>query len=162
MFYGGENDHTVHRLRAGLTALERCEQALAFVIGGARPNRGFYGSDDMATFLRDHGISQERIFQGRYSNDTLSNVNELMAFMHTHHITHLTLVSDALHLMRIRWLLVRASPLLPSLITLGYAHTSSFVHPWHILTRPLYEIGAWSVMLMPTSIQRTLLAWVRV
>jgi uncharacterized SAM-binding protein YcdF (DUF218 family) len=162
MFYGGENVHTVDRLRKGLEPLNSCEKAKAFVIGGARPLRGFYGSDTMAIFLRDHGVSDARITQGRLSDDTLSNVNELITLTHMHQITHLTLVSDALHLMRIRWLLARATPALPSTVVLSYAHTSPFVHPWQVLTRPLYEMGAWGLMLMPLSIQRTILNWMRV
>jgi uncharacterized SAM-binding protein YcdF (DUF218 family) len=162
IFFGGENTHTTDRLHTGMAQLKRCPDAFAFVIGGARPARGFYGADDMATFLRNRGVSAHRIFQGRLSDDTFSNVHELIALTHAHQITHLTLVSDALHLMRIRFLLQSASPPPPEGLRMEGVPTSPFVAPWHILTRPLYELTAWGMMLLPSRVQRTFLGWVRV
>jgi len=76
-----------------------------FCIGGARPVRGYFGSQVLTERLVAAGVPPEQIYKGSGSNDTISNLSELAGATRARGVRNVVVVTDRLQAMRIAWFL---------------------------------------------------------
>lgn len=134
-----------------------------FCTGGARPEIGYFGCVLMREHLVAVGLNQDKIFADTRSNDTISNIHEALMAASFHEWKSMTLVSDQMHLIRIKVLLDKF-PDKPKIIFAPvngnmFAGVGKFFQIWK---RAHYELLAWIAWkLIPTDVYRFLLDKIR-
>jgi len=159
VLFGGENSHTPARVETALGALRQCPSAVALLIGGARPERGFYGAEEMKAYLAAAGIDPSRLTSERRSFDSASNAEAILSVAAGRPIEELVLVSDTLHIAR----MVHATVLdqaQGSYRLSGLSHLPS-TDPLAWWWRPHYELAAWILVALPDGFQSWLLERIR-
>lgn len=158
VLFGGENSDTDRRVNAALQALEACPALTALLVGGARAERGYFGSEEMRQRLVEAGIDGARLTSERSSFDTDSNADAAVQMAAGKALERLVVVSDALHIARV----VTLTQLRPGN---GYAVQGLPVSltdaPGSLWWRPHYELVAWTLAALPAGVQATILGWVR-
>jgi uncharacterized SAM-binding protein YcdF (DUF218 family) len=145
------DDPELRRERLGKTAALAlaCPPAPILLVGGARPHKGYFGSEEMARQLEAVGLDRRRFRIGRASYDTRTNVLEMKAMAAADGATRLALVSDALHLLRIRAVIGDSVPG-TELIDFPAGGDAG---PARIVSRANYEAAAWLAMLAPEALR---------
>lgn len=159
VFFGGENTHTTSRLETARTALQECPDMPAFLVGGARPSRDFWGSEWMKSWLAETGIAEARLRTERQSRDSRGNLDAMFAIAREEGTRRLVLVSDPLHLQRLLFEAGRT----PTHET--YAFETLAAYPaadrLDFLWRPHYEALAWLEQLLPEGVHRRVVDMLR-
>ncbi len=150
VFFGGENSHTISRVDVAAAALATCPQLEAYLVGGARPLRSTFGSEQMKTMLENAGIAGGRLFTEKASYDSVGNVKAMFELAAARGLQDLVMVSDPLHLIR----LARQSR--------GHAMQGSYrisglpAWPGHdplaFWWRPNHEALAWLLWMLPEEV----------
>jgi hypothetical protein len=55
IFYTDDPADRAQRIEVGLESIQACPNSRVFLLGGARPSRNYFGSEDMAQLLRRSG-----------------------------------------------------------------------------------------------------------
>ncbi len=131
-----------------------CPQSLVFLLGGARPFRNYFGSEEMAQSFRRFGVGQERLRSERNSHDTRTNVAALASLAKANGAARVILVSDPFHLVRIRHEIARLN-LEFALADLATGQDASWRH---VVWRGCYEAMAWASLALPDKIRQSLLS----
>lgn len=158
VLFGGENTDTSRRVDAARQALEACPALTALLVGGARPERNYYGAEEMRGQLMQAGIDGARLTSERASFDTDSNADAALQMAAGQALERLVIVSDALHIARV----VTLTPL-----TTGNGHAVAGLPvsladtPLSLWWRPHYELVAWTLAALPSQVQATILRWIR-
>ena len=109
ILWGDENEigsETERRIAYAIEVWKSGDRSrLVFCIGGARPVRGYFGSQVLTERLVAAGVPREQIHKGSGSNDTVSNLSELAGAARAHGIRNVMVVTDRLQAMRIAWFL---------------------------------------------------------
>jgi uncharacterized SAM-binding protein YcdF (DUF218 family) len=154
IFYSDEADELEQRLATGLRAAQKCPQSLVFLLGGARPFRNYFGSEEMRRNLQLLGVSADRLRSERRSYDTRSNVDELADLVSSNGTRRITLISDPFHLMRIGYEIGRRIP--------GFdldALATGERMPWpRVVKRGAHEVLGWIGALTPDSVRESIFA----
>jgi hypothetical protein len=148
VLYGGPADLAlrlaeVHRL------LRLDPQAHVFCAGGARLVRNVFHCRDVVERLVAGGIDRARLSADTQSSDTRGNIAAALAAAGA---KEPLIVSDALHLLRVRWLVGHIAP--------GRRYrTSATVEPagLHLLARLHWEIAAYFTDALPDGWRRILI-----
>lgn len=158
VLFGGENSHTAARVGAALKELQACPQLKGFLVGGARPERNFYGAEGMRRDLTNAGVDSSRLVSESRSFDSASNAEAVLAAAVGRPISELVLVSDTLHIARMLNVtsLAKPSPYRVSGLP-AFAKADSIGFWW----RPHYELVAWLLTVLPNSVQSQILKWIR-
>lgn len=147
VFFGGENSHTQSRVDTAREALQRCVELRAFLVGGARPQRGFFGSDEMKDQLTKRGIAEERLTTERLSFDSIGNIDAMFALARERRPRELVFVSDPLHIARLD--LIAGYHVMSERYRFSglpaWPRDDAFAFWW----RPHYEAVAWIVRMLP-------------
>lgn len=149
VFYSDDPELRQERLAKAAELARQCPSSQLFLVGGARPHRGYFGSEDMARQLEAMGLGRQRLRTGRASFDTLTNVHEMRAMAAAAGADRLALVSDALHLFRIRAVFGEPAPGMELL----FFPASGEAGLARIVTRANYEAAAWLAMLAPEALR---------
>jgi uncharacterized SAM-binding protein YcdF (DUF218 family) len=154
IFYTDDPADRAQRIEVGLESIQACPNSRVFLLGGARPSRNYFGSEDMAQLLRRSGVGAERLRTERRSHDTRSNVAELVRLAKSDGASAIVLVSDPFHLPRIRHEIARVKADF-SLIDSTAGSNASWAH---IIWRSVYELLAWASLVLPESTRQYLLS----
>jgi len=156
VFFDADEETTMPRAEAGLRIAGLLEIETVFLVGGARPERDYYGSARLAERLADRAESIGLILiADRSSFDTVSNLESVARFKRGQSPdATLVLVSDDYHLMRISWL-VRRGPLAHQDIL--FAPIDKRRSVLDHLERAVWEVGAWTSMILPNDLRQWLL-----
>jgi uncharacterized SAM-binding protein YcdF (DUF218 family) len=149
VFYSDDPASGGERLEAAAELARFCPSALIFLVGGARPHRGFFGSEEMARRLEMAGIERPRMRAGRASYDTESNILEARAMAMENGALRLVLVSDALHLVRIHADFGETPPGM-QLFDRPVGREAGLLRK---VTRANYEAAAWLGMAAPEALR---------
>jgi vancomycin permeability regulator SanA len=150
IFFGGENSHTRSRVNEAADALKACPALRAFLVGGARPDRGYFGSDEMKGMLVDAGVAKNRLASERISFHSFGNIDAMFELAGTGDIEELVLVSDPLHISRLAH---DAS----GHVSFARYRFSGLVawpaeDPLAFWWRPHYEAVAWLMQILPATL----------
>jgi uncharacterized SAM-binding protein YcdF (DUF218 family) len=148
VFYSDDAPMRRERLAKAADLARFCPSALIFLVGGARPHRNYFGSEEMAGQLEGAGIARSRIRTERASYDTATNVAEAKA-MAAAGAARLALVSDALHLLRIHAVFGQTPPGME----LSDFPTGGDAGLLRMVSRANYEAAAWLAMLAPQTLR---------
>ena len=149
VFYSDDLALRRERLAKAAELARECPSALIFLVGGARPHRNYFGSEDMARGLAAMGLGRQRLRTGRESYDTQTNVLEMKAMTAADGAARLALVSDALHLWRIRAVSGDPQPG-AELFDFPVGGDAGLMR---IVSRANYEAAAWLAMLAPEALR---------
>lgn len=163
IFYAGSVEGTLAVAGPVLAVAREGRIDHVLIAGGARPERGFYGSEAVLETLRARsGLDLARWTAERRSYDTLSNLAAARDWLSTAEPPSvLLLASDSYHLYRIRTFIDRILPpkVLARVVWLpAEARDRSLPHR---LWRLTWEIGAWSAELLPEPLRRAAVAATR-
>jgi uncharacterized SAM-binding protein YcdF (DUF218 family) len=153
IFYSDDQADRSQRVQAGLETVQTYPRAWVYLLGGARPSRNFFGSQDMARSLRQSGVNPELLRTERTSHDTRSNVAELIRMANADSVSAVVLISDPFHLVRIRHEIARTKAGF-TLVDRAVGRDASSVH---ILWRSVYEMLAWATLALPEGARQYLL-----
>jgi uncharacterized SAM-binding protein YcdF (DUF218 family) len=143
------------RISAASEAYRRHGRRPVVAVGGSRPSRNYYGSEALGKALVRLGVDPRDIVTERISFDTSGNIDAAIRLAGPER--PLVLVTDRLHLLRIRWLM---SALRPDIEVVLYPADSA-VRPFELWWRLHYEVIAWSSMLLPTDWRNAALRVIR-
>lgn len=134
-----------------------------FCAGGARQSQGYFGCEMIIQAMIERGVPADVTDFDKHSNDTRSNLNEALGWVAAQNWQRVIFVSDAMHLLRIRYLVEEfASRPQISFISYGYAVVSGVAEYLHIWYRVHYELLAWAAhAIFPTSLYRDILDIIR-
>ena len=149
VFYTDDPALRQERLGKAAELARECPSSLLLLVGGARPHRNYFGSEEMARGLAAMGLGRQRLRTGRESYDTQTNVLEMKAMAAADGAVRLALVSDALHLLRIRAAVGDASAGM-ELFDFPVGGDAGLMR---IVSRANYEAAAWLAMLAPEALR---------
>jgi uncharacterized SAM-binding protein YcdF (DUF218 family) len=150
VYYSDDPALRQERLGRAAALARACPSAPVFLVGGARPHRSYFGSEEMARELGAMGLDRRRLRTGRASYDTQTNVTEMKAMAAADSANRLVLVSDAMHLLRIH--AVFGDP--PPGMELFDFPAGGSAGVTRIVSRVNYEAAAWLAMLAPEALRR--------
>lgn len=150
VFYADGAAMRRERVEKAAELARACPSALIFLVGGARPHKGYFGARNMALELEGMGVASARVRTERNSFDTETNVLEMKSMAAAEGVVRLALVSDALHLLRIRAVFGDPAPGMELL----FFPASGQAGLLRIVSRPNYEAAAWLGMLAPAPLRR--------
>jgi len=132
-------------------ALYRQGQVARIVcVGGARPERGYYGSVQAGRGLQARGVPPQHLLCGdRASDDSVSNLQAAKAALGAAAFPDAVLVTDRLHGLRLRWLARQRLGVAPQWLAAPDYRSS-----WNMLVRAYWELAAWAVELLPEPLRR--------
>jgi len=162
-FAGFQGDVPNDESRARLElAMEYCELEFCrdlLIVGGSRKERDFSGAEKLAAFSKLSGQLKGRVFVGKKSYDSVSNLNEVRQFARDRGWKRLLFVSSPLHIVRLAWLSEREDFLVchfQSEDLIDYCDRRGLffqsMHEW---------LGYLSVMLLPDRYRNCWLTWFR-
>lgn len=153
VFYTSQSDELESRLGTAAAAWFAHGRRPLLCVGGARPSRGFFGSEVMARRLMELGIDGGAIRTERKSFDTISNVEAAQRL--EPHAPAVVIVSDVLHLWRIRWIMR------DSWRTTVPVPTPLNANPLLAWERVHYEVVSWLLLIGPDGLRDRLLRTIR-
>ncbi|MCG6121913.1 MAG: YdcF family protein [Microvirga sp.] len=160
VFFDADVETTLPRAEKALELVRSGRVNQVFLVGGARPDRGFYGSAVLAEIMAAReGASAARWVADRDSSDTVSNLAALRSHLAENEPSGpVYLVSDDYHLWRIAWF-VASDPgaLGDAVFTPGDEPRGISVH----VERTIWEIGAWLSLVVPASLRERALTLTR-
>ena len=123
-------------------------------VGGHRHHPRRDGAQLMAARLREHGVPARAIHADQHSFDTLSNWSEAVPMLNDAGQQRPLLISDPLHLARIRSIAATPYPIAMSATrSIPAALREQPLHSWLLVHR---EWVAWATGLLPTAWQQSL------
>jgi hypothetical protein len=149
LLYGADPDDLAARLDESERLLSLDLAARAFCAGGARPDRGVFHCREVVAQLAGRGIDRSRLSADVASFDTRGNL--AAAFAAAGPTREPLVVSDALHLLRVR--------MLADEVAGGRRYqTSATREPrgLHLIMRLHWEIAAYLSTWLPASLRATL------
>lgn len=119
-------------------------------VGGARPRRDYFGSQEMAAALRQLGVPDDSLRCGdRRSDDSVTNLRVARDQLKDTAFQNSVLVTDALHALRLRYLAGAYLDEVPRW------QVSPPEGPWgEQILRGYWELAAWLLELAPQSWRR--------
>ena len=126
-----------------------------FCIGGARPIRGYFGSQVLTERLVAAGVPPEQIYKGSGSNDTISNLSELADATRARGIRNVVVVTDRLQALRIAWFLHVPDGLEIDWSLYSFRQAIPRFGVFELWRRIHYEWVALLSLLVPDSIRRS-------
>lgn len=149
VFYSDDPVLRQERLGSAAELARACPAASVLLVGGARPHRGYFGAVEMGRELASMGLEPSRLRTGRSSYDTETNLLEMKSLAAAEGANRLALVSDALHLLRIRTVFGQPDPGTELL----FFPASGDARLTRIVSRANYEAAAWLFMLAPVPLR---------
>lgn len=156
VFYSSHDADRQARIAATLDLLRRGGPRAVLIVGGARPGRGYFGAEEMATELIALGVPATSIRTERSSYDTESNTEAAISLLSV--APAAVLVSDPLHFPRI----------LVGLRRRGWDRPVAFHHSSRqdqslatALLRTHYEAIAWLGLLAPQAVRDAVFRFIR-
>lgn len=159
VFFGGENSHTGSRVRTAAEALKACPELRAMLVGGARPERGFFGSEEMMRQLVEAGNVETRLVSERRSFDSPGNIEAMFSLADLWQPAELVLVSDPLHVLRLAHIAGEREAAARYRLTglAAWPREDPLAFWW----RPHYEAAAWVAQMMPRGLYGRIVALIR-
>ena len=160
VFFDANVDTTLPRAEAALDLVRAGRVDRVFLIGGARPQREYYGSEVLADRMKAlEGADAATWLADRSSFDTVTNLDVLRKYLAaTASSEPVYLISDDYHLWRIS-LLTRKDPLLARRqIFMPVDEQRSLGD--HV-DRIIWEVGAWLFYAAPPALHRWALSMTR-
>jgi uncharacterized SAM-binding protein YcdF (DUF218 family) len=155
VFFDEDVRRTLPRARRALELARKGVVDRIFLVGGARPERNFYGSPALLDALRSEtGFDRVKWIVDRSSRDTVSNLREVVAwFRSTQPSGPVLFVSDSYHLYRIHVLLGDQALAQRVIWTFEPGESGTL----HRLDRLVWEMGAWISLLLPERLRNMML-----
>ena len=153
VFFGGQNWHWRERLDTAQQALTDCPQMRGLLVGGARPDQNYSGSEWMKAQLIATGTGAGRLISERRSYESRGNIREMLAIARTSSIDRLVLISDPLHLHRL--LFIAKNDASDAGIALETIATYQSDIPFNFFWRFHYEVLAWQAATICSSLRKT-------
>ncbi|MGE0516310.1 MAG: YdcF family protein [Hyphomicrobiaceae bacterium] len=155
VFYTSDQLEREARVTAVSEAWRQFGRRPVLAVGGARPGRGYFGSEVMALRLAALGVNRRDIISERHSFDTETNIAAARELAPS--ARAVVLVSDALHLARILMLLRTYWPMAEPVLYPAPMKVELF----RVWFRVHYEAVAWLSMFVPEPLREALLKQVR-
>lgn len=148
------SSRTIQRLEAALSLAP--PEATIYAVGGARPELQSWGSCEMRNWLMDKGVSADRIEVDTRSFDTRTNMAEVRSFLADPRRHPAIILTDSLHVPRVKWNSPSA-PILGLKIVTGMNATLL-----QGLNRAQAEVIAWiPTLLLPDDLYVRLISYFR-
>ena len=114
-------------------------------VGGARPERNYYGSVEMGYALSAAGVPFSKLLcNDRTSDDSVSNLQVANHMLGREKLKYSVLVTDRLHGLRLMWLAQRRLD-----VQVGWLSAPNYTD-WHtVVFRAFWELASWSIYLLP-------------
>lgn len=142
VFFDTDVDTTLSRAEAALDLVREGRVNRVLLIGGARPERNFYGSEVLAKIMKSRdGAEAATWFADRSSFDTTTNLDALRTYLSSAPSTErVYLISDDYHLWRISWLTRRDPDLSDREVFVPVEQPRTLLEH---ADRIVWELGAW-------------------
>ena len=127
------------------------------MVGGSRPASGYLGSQDMIEEAAMLGAGRNQLQHDSGSNDTWSNLENALKLIPDAETTRIELISDALHLVRIEFILWR----------LGFKGSANFVSckitetTFSYFARMNHELLGYALLIIPRPLATKILDQLR-